>query len=289
MEWMVAPSYQKATIEKIDEENHKAFIVEKCDRCGGSGAYVIPGIFQGMCFQCMGRGVVSKWVKAYTEEEYEKYIKAVARAKEKKEEKRNTRNQELLDNSEANKRELLNSFGYEEEPFVYLVYGNDTYSIKDELKERSGRYSAAFNWYFTHETEVPEGYELVKVPFDEVYNWYPLTKKISEKENAKEVADAARRSILPVSKSEFVGEIKERLRDLRVTLTSCRGFDSPFGYTIVYTFKQGENVFIWMTTAEKDVELNHEYLLSGTVKKHEEYNGIKQTHLSRCLIKEVAQ
>lgn len=289
MEWKVAPSYEKATITEVDEESRKAHIVEKCDRCGGTGAYIIPGIFQGTCFQCDGRGVVSKWVKAYTPSEYEKYVKAVTRAKERKQEQRDAEARLREEQSEANKAEYLESYGYDpKNPLVYLVCGENTYGVKDALKERGGRFSPALNWYFTHEVELPEGFTFVTVDFDSVFEWHPQTKKASLRETASEVADAARKPTIPESKSQYVGALKERLRDVRVTLTGCRGFDTAYGYTVIYTFKSGDNVFVWMTKSEQEVELNHEYLLTGTVKKFEEYNGVKQTHLNRCIIKEIA-
>ena len=64
MTWMVAPSYAHATIKKVDENAHKAYIEEVCDKCGGSGIY---GWF-GTCFRCNGGGRLGQWVKAYTPE-----------------------------------------------------------------------------------------------------------------------------------------------------------------------------------------------------------------------------
>lgn len=66
MEWKVAPSFQNVKIEKVDEKNRKALVVGTCDRCGGSGTYIIPPFFAGTCFKCNGAGKISKWVKAYT-------------------------------------------------------------------------------------------------------------------------------------------------------------------------------------------------------------------------------
>ena len=289
MEWKVAPSYKNATIQTVDEENRKAYVVETCDRCGGTGAFIIPGIFQGICFKCSGSGKLAKWVKAYTPSEYEKYIKAVERARERKQEKREAAVRQLEEESEINKAEYLKSFGYDpENPMVYLVYGENTYSIKDELKERGGRYHNLLNWYFTHEVEVPEGFILIPVEFDKIFNWNPISKTASFRDDCDEAIKEARAKYAAPSKSEYIGEIKERLRDMRVTLTGSRGFQSMYGYTIVYTFAYGDNVLVWMTTSEQNIEVNHEYLLTGTVKKFEEYNGVKQTHLSRCIIKEVA-
>ena len=289
MEWKVAPSYANAEINRVDEVNRKALIVERCDRCGGTGAYIVPGIFQGTCFKCNGAGVVSQWVKAYTPSEYEKYLKAVARAKERKQEKREAEARSNEEHSEENRAEALAAFGYDaDNPAVYLVCGEDTYAIKDELKRLGGHFSPALNWYFTKPVELPEGYQLVARDVSQFFTWNCQTKKFYPADEAKENAAAARASIRTESKSEYVGEIKERLRDMRVTLTGCRGFDTAYGYTILYTFKLGENVLVWMTKSEQNVEVGQEYILTGTVKKFEEYNGVKQTHLSRCILKEVA-
>ena len=297
MKWMVAPSYRYAEIVKVDEEAHKAYIKEKCDRCGGTGimaarvenGHIVPiPVDGGVCYKCMGAKYLSKWVKAYTEKEYERYMKAQERAREKRQEKEEARVQALKDNSEENKKAVLAKLGFDvEDPAVYLVTGN-TYEIKDELKERGGRFNPALNWHFTKEVEVPEGHELVKVAFDEVYEWFPMVKRIELKENAKEVAAAARIAAMPESKSEWVGNEKERLRSLEVVLTGARACSSYYGDSTLYTFDYGDNKLFWFTTSIPKVEMivGHSYLLTGTVKKHDERDGVKQTQLNRCILKE---
>lgn len=290
--WKVAPSYENATIVKVDEENHKAFITETCGRCGGSGAYIIPGIFSGTCFQCEGIGKISKWVKAYTEKEYSTYMKARSRAKEKKEEKEKERIQSLKDNSEQNKIEILEKMGYDvDNPKVYIVVGDNTYNVKEELKERGGRYNPVFNWYFTKETEVPEGYALAAIPMEDVYEWFPMVKRFDLKDNAKQIVDQVKESLLPPSASEYVGDIKERIRDMKVTLTGARAIESYYGTSVLFTFKAGENILVWFTSCPPDADkavVGHEYLLTFTVKDHNIYQGVKQTKINRCIFKEVA-
>ena len=286
MKFFVAPSYETWTIDRVDEEARKALVVTRCDHCGGTGAYIIPGVFTGVCFKCNGAGHLSKWVKAYTDDEYIKYLKTQERARERKEVKRQEKMAELDANSEANKLALLEKFGFENPAYVYLISGN-TYEIKDYIKERGGRYNPALNWYFTSEVEVPEGYELVKVAVDELYDWMPRVKRLELKDNAKEIAAAARASVAPESKSEFIGDIKQRLRGLKVVLTGARAVSSPYGESIMFTFKQDENVLVWFTSCPPDADkavVGNEYLLTGTVKDHKVYNGEKQTYLNRCIL-----
>ena len=116
--WKVAPSYQFAKIKTVDEATHKALIEEKCDRCGGTGiiaarvenGHIVPiPVDGGVCYKCNSAGVINKWVKAYTEDEYDKYIASQKRAKERKAEKAELERQEKLNKSKENQEELRNT------------------------------------------------------------------------------------------------------------------------------------------------------------------------------------
>ena len=288
MEWKVAPSFTNAAIISVDEVTKKAIIQKKCERCGGSGVYIIPGVFQGTCFACNGAGCIQKIVKAYTPDEYEKYLASQTRAKERKEEQREAKIAQLRADSEANFRIALEEAGYDVNlPQIFVVTGENTYAVKDELKELGCKYKPEFGWYCTHPVDIPANYGMVGIPFDEVCKWNPLTKKISVKENAKEIADAAKAETMPKSNSEFVGEVKQRLRDLHVTLTGCRTIETYYGISLVYTFKMGDNVLTWFCSGkgiDPDIEVGDVVLLTGTVKDHKIYNGVKQTYLNRCKV-----
>lgn len=287
MEWKVAPTYENWEIEEVDENAHKGHIVTKCWKCGGTGMYA----WFGPCFACGGSGYQAKWVKIYTPDEYNKYVATQERAKAKRVEKAIAKQNDLLENSDSNKAALLEKWGFDaENPKVYVVLGNNTYAIKDELKTRGARFNQVLGWHFTKPTEVPEGYSLLAIDFDAVYEWFPLVKKIDLKETAKQAVEEAKNAAMPESKSQFVGEVKERLRGLKVTLTGARAVNSAYGTSIMFTFRQEENELVWFTSCppdEKDAVVGHQYSLTGTVKDHKIYNGIKQTYLNRCLLKEI--
>ena len=86
--------------------------------------------------------------------------------------------------------------------------------------------------------------------------------------------------------SDYVGNIKDKL-ELDVTVTNCAGFESQFGYMFINTFRDNNsnNVFIWVT-GTKSYEVGSKLKILGTVKDHKEYNGVKQTVLTR--VKEIA-
>ena len=297
--YKVAPSYANATIVKIDEESHKALISEPCDRCGGHGiiasrvenGHIVPiPVDGGICYKCNGAGSVSKWVKAYTEKEYERYILSRKKAKEKKENEYKAKMQEREANSEQNKADLLVKWGFEaENPCVYVIGGGNTYNIKDELKERGGRYNGDLGWYFTTPNEVPEGYFLVAIPVDELYDWFPRTKRLELKNSAREIVKNAIVAATP-STSEFVGEIKERLRQLKVRVTGRRDFNSYYGAGTVLTFDYNGNSLVWFASSPVDEDkaiINQEYFLTGTIKDHNIYNGVKTTYINRVILKAI--
>ena len=292
MKWEVAPSYKDYTVISVDEDARKAVVETQCDRCGGSGMYIIPRVFQGTCFTCGGAGRIRKRVKAYTPDEYEKYLASQARAKERKAEKRAAEIAKLQEESEANFHIALEKAGYEvENPQIFVVIGENTYAVKDELKELGCKYKAEFGWYCTHSVDVPVNYGMVGIPFDQVCEWDPITKKIYVKEGAKEVADAAKNAAAPKSNSEFIGEVKQRLRDMVVTYIGCRAIDTFYGTSLLYTFKLDDNVLTWFCSGkgiDPEIEEGDIVLLTGTVKDHKEYNGIKQTYLTRCIVKREA-
>ena len=85
------------------------------------------------------------------------------------------------------------------------------------------------------------------------------------------------------SKSEYKGKIGERLRGLELDVIK---FWDGGGY-YVHTMKDVDgNIFTWMTSS-RALEKGTHILMDATVKKQEEYKGIKQTYLTRPSIKEV--
>lgn len=86
--------------------------------------------------------------------------------------------------------------------------------------------------------------------------------------------------------SQHQGEIKERL-DLVLTVTKRVDLDSDWGvYRITIMTDENENVYVWKTG--KFLEEDTTYKIRGTVKEHEDYNGIAQTILTRCKFEEVS-
>lgn len=97
--------------------------------------------------------------------------------------------------------------------------------------------------------------------------------------------------------SSHLGDVGERLRNLRVRYTLCRAFDGFYGLRVLHKFETASgDVLVWWTHDFLTIdgqEVNHrdrpEIVLDGTVKAHETYNEVAQTVLSRCATRAIEQ
>lgn len=91
------------------------------------------------------------------------------------------------------------------------------------------------------------------------------------------------------SSSDWVGEVKKRL-DFDVECLAVRTFDGYYGPTTMVRFiDSDDNILVWFGSGEIDwIEVGGKYSIKGTVKKHDEYKGIKQTVISRVKPVDVA-
>lgn len=299
----VADSYKNAEIigEPFENEKGRLYvrIKEKCPRCGGLGIIVarvengspipIP-VDGGICYQCNGEKFIRKDVRAYTEKEYNALQRSKERAAERREAKLAAIQEDRLTNAEKYKHEVALKLGFGEDEKIYLVYGDDTYAIKNKLKEMGARFDPTFKWFFSKEVELPEGYKLCPFSFDELYEYSPESKWAMFKENAKDIVK--RRMIElkgPSTSIYYPGEVKDRIKNITAKVSAIRGFEGFYGYTSVYTFTSGDYVFVWMTSKALDINVGDVVDLTGTIKKFDEYDGVKQTHLSRCIVKSMEE
>lgn len=301
--FFVADSYKNAQIIGEPFENEKGKMVvkiqRKCDRCSGLGIivarvennqYIPIPVDGGVCYKCGGSGKETKLVRAYTEKEYTRMQAANERARAKKEAEKEAKARDLVENAAKYKHEVALKLGFGEDERAYLVYGDDTFAIKDKLKELGARFDPTLKWFFSKEVELPEGYKLYAMSFDELYNYNPQSKWAEFKEDAKAIV--SRRMIElkgPSTSIYYPGVEKERIRNITAKVASIRGFEGVYGYTSVYTFTSENYVFVWMTSKYLDLIVGETVDLTGTIKKFDEYMGVSQTHLTRCLVKKIEE
>ena len=90
----------------------------------------------------------------------------------------------------------------------------------------------------------------------------------------------------PVVSEWLDGEVKQRLRGLKVIVTKVQCWEGDYGLTTLVIFRTGEGRTVkWFASGAKDIEVGDNLVVDATIKKFEEYNGVKQTVVTRATIK----
>lgn len=82
--------------------------------------------------------------------------------------------------------------------------------------------------------------------------------------------------------NEHVGTIKKR-EVFELTVTKLRDINTDFGTSVLFIMEDEKgNAFKWFASKDTGMEVGKRYKIKGTVKAHDEYQGRKQTSLTRC-------
>ena len=186
----------------------------------------------------------------------------------------------------ADKLEWLEYNNFSKDGIAYCITGDNTYNIKDWLKEQGCTYSPLLKWHISEPIELPEGYFIKEVKFDDIYTWED--NDAWEKESAKGFLKKLFEVEKALSNSEYIdAEIGERVRNLTARVDKIRGFNGAWGWTSLFIFKSGENTITWFTQSCPDIEENDIVDLTFTVKEFKEYMGEKQTVATRAKVVKV--
>lgn len=280
---------------KIDRNGSKHFEgMIPCDRCHGTGRYG----YYGRCFKCGGTGeVYAKWIER-TPEYQSKLDDKRAKAAEKRAQEAETKRLAEYDNV---REQSLAKQGFTKDGVTYLILG-DTYSIKDEIKSKGGKFDPILGWHM--DKKLPE-YSYLTVYADEVGtfdtygNFYIGGGKLGKAEiNAwkKKVTNPSPFETPQTPTSKWIGEVGEKIKE-HVTITKIYEHPGTFGMVYFYTFKDKDgNVYTWgsskkltkpstFTTSIPDYyDIGDSFYIRGTIKDHREFRGEKQTVLTRCKI-----
>ena len=280
---------------KAYEKNGKMYVSArcKCDRCT-KGVYVtrvengqlIPHpAFGGVCLKCGGSGFITKEVRLYTDKEFEQMEKASIKAVEKREAAR----EQKMKAEYADKRaKWLEENCFNENLTTFVYFPADSFEVKDSLKDAGFHFSKNLLW---HIANIPEGYEdkVVEIALNQVAEIGAWGEGFY-RPGARTFVDDILKNCRPIeeSTSEWLFEEKERFYDYAVVLKSVRGMETRFGWTQLVKFEDADgNILQWWTAVEIKAEVGDQVLLTGTVKAHDEYKGVKSTTVTRCKIKAV--
>lgn len=90
------------------------------------------------------------------------------------------------------------------------------------------------------------------------------------------------------SNSEFVGSENEKIELNNAEVVKISYFETMFGRSVRIEFNYNGNSVVWFTNVssfeKQNLKENMKYNLKGTVKKHDTFNNVKQTILTRVKV-----
>ena len=185
-------------------------------------------------------------------------------------------------------RKLAQQYGYDSD---FLNISN---SVRNEIDEIAVKTDTAIA---KEDTEV--AIEMVKrFPDEPYYNnlkviveneYIPLNKlgllvsipkAIDRYEEEKKRQEKKERL---ATKSNYIGSVGDKIEVDFVSGREAACCETQFGLLHIYEFKDASgNVIVWKSSSGKEIPESGK--ISGTVKAHEEYNGVKQTVILRAKI-----
>lgn len=112
--------------------------------------------------------------------------------------------------------------------------------------------------------------------------YMPLAYERYKERKAREERYEAERSAAAAA-SNFVGSVGQKITILTATAKLVTSWDGYYGTTFLYKFTDLKgNVYVWRSS--KYIEVQDRMTVKGSVKEHSEYDGVKQTVITRCAV-----
>ena len=193
-----------------------------------------------------------------------------------------------LCNKNIVQRKLTQQYGYDSD---FLNISN---SVRDEIDEITVKTDTAIA-----KEDVEVAVEMVKrFPDEPYYNnlkviveneYIPLNKlgflvsipKAIERYKEEKKRQEERERL--AAESDYLGSVGEKISVNFISGREVACCETQFGPLHIYEFKDANgNTVVWKSSSSKDIPESG--IVAGTVKVHEEYNGIKQTVILRAKI-----
>lgn len=242
----------------------KRYAQQPCSRCGGTGIY---SQFHGTCYRCAGEGIDPTPQRVYTQEEWDAREARLQAANERR----------IRRHLEARERALA-----EAEATYPQAYGicQIVTAVIEKLDEHDEFADAGIRHF---------GSYLRNLVCADALGGAALNPKLAELiERAWETfLQRQRERAATREASQHVGAVGERL-DLTASVEAVIDLGKgQWGRTTLVKFiDDAGNVLVWFASGHAPVEKGERVALRGTVKAHNERDGVKQTQLTRCKVKE---
>lgn len=183
------------------------------------------------------------------------------------------------------KAEWLKTNGFNAAGSTYLVIGY-SYSIRDELKKAGFKFSPLLRWHCgSDRLALPKSCSYHELHFDDYFIWDENAGASFMREGARDKIETIFNPVVE-TRSQYVGEIGDRLRLVPMRTSSIAGYECEYGYKWIYTFEDDNgNFYSWSTTSQHPLSVGMNCFVTGTIKDHLNYKNIPTTQLIRCHIK----
>ena len=190
---------------------------------------------------------------------------------------------------EAKRDKWLAENGFNKNLITYVYFPDNSYEIKEQLKEDGFRFSKNLYW---HTPELKDEYRdaCLEICLDDV-------AEISAwgtgyfKENAKEYIEKKMFDARGEKEGEWLGDpatdVGSKIQ-VRATLVCVADVETKYGMTQLVKFvdELGNNI-TWWTTVDIKFEVGTLLDVAGTIKSFDRYKNKKITVLKRCKLTEV--
>lgn len=309
---------------KIDKNGTKYYASTACRRCGGAGGAEQWALTGYTCYRCGGSGIDPhpQVYKEYTEEYAQKLEARRRKAQEKKDAERRAKAKELnkrfyeMNNfSEDGKtyvalgdaygmREDLKKNGFRFNRFIGWMSPVEVDGVKtielsaDDLfcSDNCGvfDYMCPKRAYFYDGKQIDENEA----------NEFADCVGFSWEWNGLWLVQQANKEIEGELETEYVGEVGKKI-SVEVTLKHTAEWESTFGYrtrtNYLYIMEdKNGNKLTWKTqsilcyevfdnkgdTYYRSIDEDRPFIITGKVKEHRLYDGVKETVLERCKVEQ---
>ena len=190
---------------------------------------------------------------------------------------------------EVKKEKWLKDNGFNENLETYVYFLDNSYEIKETLKDDGFRFNKVLYW---HTPELKEEYsdKTIKVALDEI-------AEISAwgtgyyKENAKDYIEKKMFDARGEKEGEWLGDpaldVDKKITVI-ATLVDIVEVSTRFGMTQLVKFvDELGNSINWWTSVEIKYEVGTKLSITGTIKGFDRYKNKKITVMKRCKLSEV--
>ncbi len=221
-------------------------VLENCGRCGGQGGSPHWRPDGGVCYQCRGRRQLPATHRVFTEDRLQVLVNAA--------------------NVKADKTRVSAARETNKKRLEFIAWAKE------------GNYGPLIGQILL--AAKPFSDDFLSSLAGKLRRWWVLTER--QIAAAQKVFESRKKMSAADANSKWVGDIKDRL-EFEGVILGVLEIVGYYGTTDVIRIRDlDDNVYTWFASGVHDVARGDRVAIKGTVKKHDEFRGVKQTVITRC-------